>query len=156
MPLYEHVFLARQDLATAQVEALTEGFTKIITDGDGRVAKNEYWGLRSLAYRIKKNRKAHYVQLDIDAAAPAVAELERQVALNEDILRYMTVRVDELEAGPSAMMRRSERSDRDGPRGDRDGPRPDRGDRDRPRGGDRGDRGGFGGERSGGFRPRAD
>lgn len=166
MPFYEHVFLARQDLATAQVEALTEGLSKIIIDGNGRVAKNEYWGLRSIAYRIKKNRKAHYVQLDIDAPAAAIAELERQVGLNEDILRYMTVRVDELEAGPSAMMRRSERSERDSARGgfgDRDGgrggfggDRPERGDRaergDRPRG-DRPERGNDG-ER-GGFRPRA-
>jgi small subunit ribosomal protein S6 len=160
MPFYEHVFLARQDLATAQVEALTEGFSKIITDGNGRVAKNEYWGLRSIAYRIKKNRKAHYVQLDIDAPAAAIAELERQIGLSEDVLRYMTVRVDELEAGPSAMMRRSERSERDGARGERGGfggereggrgfggDRPDRG--DRPERAPRAD-----GER-GGFRPRA-
>lgn len=162
MPSYEHVFLARQDLATAQVETISEALTKIITDGDGRVAKNEYWGLRSLAYRIKKNRKAHYVMFNIDAPAPAVAELERQVGLNEDILRFMTVRVDAFEDGPSAMMRRNEsrereRDSRDGPRGDR--PDRDRGDRgDRPRGGDR-PGGGFGGGdrdgRGGGFRPRA-
>ena len=132
MPLYEHVFLARQDLATAQVDALVEAFSNIITEAKGRVAKTEYWGLRTIAYRIKKNRKAHYVQMDLDAPATAIAELERQVGLSEDILRYMTVRVDELEAGPSAMMRRAERSDRDGDRG---GMRPDRGDR-----GDRGER----------------
>ncbi|MGI4881337.1 MAG: 30S ribosomal protein S6, partial [Janthinobacterium lividum] len=143
MPSYEHVFLARQDLATAQVEALSEAFTQIITDGDGRVAKNEYWGLRSLAYRIKKNRKAHYVMFNIDAPSAAVAELERQAGLNEDILRFMTVRVDTMEEGPSAMMRRNEsrereRDGRDSPRGDRD--RGDRG--DSPRGGDR--PGGFG------------
>lgn len=132
MPLYEHVFLARQDLATAQVDALVETFSNIITEAKGRVAKTEYWGLRTIAYRIKKNRKAHYVQMDLDAPADAIAELERQVGLSEDILRYMTVRVDELEAGPSAMMRRAERSDRDGDRG---GMRPDRGDR-----GDRGER----------------
>ena len=149
MPTYEHVFLARQDLANAQVEAMTEAFTKIITDGQGRVAKNEYWGLRSLAYRIKKNRKAHYVMFNIDAPPAAISELERQVGLNEDILRFMTVRVDTMEEGPSAMMRRNEsrereREGRDGDRG-RDGPRGDRPDRgDRPRGG------GFGGERSGG------
>jgi len=162
MPSYEHVFLARQDLATAQVDALSEAFTKIITDGEGRVAKNEYWGLRSLAYRIKKNRKAHYVMFNIDAPSAAVAELERQAGLNEDILRFMTVRVDTMEEGPSAMMRRNEsrereRDGRDGPRGDRD--RGDRGDRgDRPRGGDRpggfGGAGAGGGDRGGGFRPR--
>lgn len=162
MPTYEHVFLARQDLATAQVDALSESFTKIITDGNGRVAKNEYWGLRSLAYRIKKNRKAHYVMFNIDAPAPAIAELERQVGLNEDILRFMTVRVDTMEEGPSAMMRRNESRERDREGRDGDRPRGDRPDRDR---GDRGDRprsGGFGGDRGaggggdrgGGFRPR--
>jgi small subunit ribosomal protein S6 len=147
MPFYEHVFLARQDLAAAQVEAMTEAFSRIIADGNGAVASNEYWGLRSLAYRIAKNRKAHYVMLNIEAPAPAVAELERQVALNEDIIRYMTVRIEALPVEPSAMMKRGERSERDGPRGDR-GDRPDRGDRgDRPRGGDRGDRGGDRGDR---------
>ena len=141
MPLYEHVFLARQDLAQAQVDALAETATKIIEDNGGKVVKTETWGLRSLAYRIQKNRKAHYVMLEIDAPAPLVAELERQTQINEDVLRYMTTRVDAHEAGPSAMMRRNERSDRDGrgdrgdrgdrgPRGDRDrGDRPDRGDR---------------------------
>jgi small subunit ribosomal protein S6 len=119
MPLYEHVFLARQDLATAQVDALTESLTKIVEDHQGRVEKTEYWGLRSLAYRIKKNRKAHYVMLNITAPAGTVAELERNVRLNEDVLRYMTIRVDALEAEPSAMMRR----DRDGRRGDRRGGR---------------------------------
>ena len=109
MPLYEHVFLARQDLAQAQVDALAETATKIIEEGQGKVVKTETWGLRNLAYRIAKNRKAHYVLLDIDAPAPAIAEMERQVALNEDVIRYMTVRVDEHEAGPSAMMRRSDR-----------------------------------------------
>lgn len=131
MPLYEHVFLARQDLAQAQVDALAENATKIITDNGGTVAKTETWGLRTLAYRIAKNRKAHYVMLDIDAPAAALAELERQTGINEDIIRFMTIRVDELEKGPSAMMRRSER---DRERGSRDrGDRPDRGDRgDRP------------------------
>jgi small subunit ribosomal protein S6 len=141
MPLYEHVFLARQDLAQAQVDALAENATKIITDNGGKVAKTETWGLRSLAYRIAKNRKAHYVALDLDAPAPAIAELERQSNINEDIIRFLTIRVDEHETGPSAMMRRGERGDKDrerGPRGDR-GDRPDfrGGDRDR---GDRGDR----------------
>jgi len=127
MALYEHVFLARQDLAQAQVDALAETATKIIEDNQGKVVKTESWGLRSLAYRIAKNRKAYYVMLQIDAPAGVVAELERQTAINEDVIRYMTVRVDELEQGPSAMMRRSERGDRDGRRGDR----PDRGDRPR-------------------------
>jgi small subunit ribosomal protein S6 len=119
MPFYEHVFLARQDLTAAQVETLTEGFTKVLAEGKGRVANSEYWGLRTLAYRIAKNRKAHYVLLNIDAPAAAVAELERQVGLNEDIIRYMTVRVDALPTEPSAMTRR-DRGDREG-RGDRDG-----------------------------------
>jgi small subunit ribosomal protein S6 len=130
MPLYEHVFLARQDLAQAQVDALAENATKIIEDNGGKIAKTETWGLRSLAYRIQKNRKAHYVMLDIDAPAPAVAELERQTQINEDVIRYMTVRVDGHEQGPSAMMRRNERSDRDrGDRGDRGGRGRDRDDR---------------------------
>jgi small subunit ribosomal protein S6 len=133
MPLYEHVFLARQDLAQAQVDALAENATKIITDNGGKVEKTETWGLRSLAYKIAKNRKAHYVMLDLDAPPAAIAELERQSNINEDVIRFLTLKVDELEKGPSAMMRRNERSER-GDRGDR-GPR---GDRDR---GDRGDRG---------------
>ena len=130
MPLYEHVFLARQDLAQAQVDALAETATNIIESNGGKVVKTETWGLRSLAYRIQKNRKAHYVMLEVDAPAPLVAELERQTQINEDIVRYMTIKVDEHEAGPSAMMRRNERSERGdrGDRGDR-GPRPDRGDR---------------------------
>jgi small subunit ribosomal protein S6 len=121
MPLYEHVFLARQDLAQAQVDALAENATKIIEDNGGKVAKTETWGLRSLAYRIAKNRKAHYVALDLDAPAAAIAELERQSNINEDVIRFLTIRVDELEKGPSAMMRRG---DKDRER------RPDRGDRD--------------------------
>ncbi|HET8613448.1 MAG TPA: 30S ribosomal protein S6 [Sphingomonas sp.] len=129
MALYEHVFLARQDLAQAQVDALAENATQIIEGNGGKVVKTETWGLRSLAYRIAKNRKAHYVMLDIDAPAAAIAELERQIAINEDIIRYMTVRVDAHEQGPSAMMRRNERErgrrrdrdDRDGGREGRDG-----------------------------------
>jgi small subunit ribosomal protein S6 len=121
MPLYEHVFLARQDLAQAQVDTLAETATNIIKDNGGSVLKAETWGLRGLAYRIAKNRKAHYVMLDIDAPAAAVAELERQTSINEDVIRYMTVRVDAHEQGPSAMMRRQER--------DR-GSRPDRGPRE--------------------------
>jgi small subunit ribosomal protein S6 len=135
MPLYEHVFLARQDLAQAQVDALAENATKILTDHGATVAKTETWGLRSLAYRIAKNRKAHYVMLDVDAPPAAIAELERQTNINEDVIRFLTIRVDEHEKGPSAMMRRGDR-DRDGrgDRGGRGGDR-DRGDRDR---GDRG------------------
>src|SRR5215470_12200649 len=119
MPLYEHVFLARQDLAQAQVDALAETATKIIDDNGGKVVKTETWGLRSLAYRIQKNRKAHYVMLEIDAPATLVSELERQTQINEDVIRYMTIRVDAHEQGPSAMMRRSER-ERGRARGDRD------------------------------------
>ena len=122
MPAYEHVFLARQDLAQAQVDALAENATKIIEDNGGKVVKTETWGLRSLAYRIQKNRKAHYVMLDFDAPPGVVAELERQTQINEDVIRYVTIRVDEHETGPSVMMRK--------------------GDRDRERGGDRGERGG--------------
>jgi small subunit ribosomal protein S6 len=141
MPFYEHVFLARQDLATGQVEALTEGFTKVVTDGAGRVVTQEYWGLRSLAYRIAKNRKAHYVMLVIDAPATTIAEMERQVGLNEDVIRHMTVRIDALPTEASAMMRRGERGEREAgiPRGDR----PERGERGEraERGADRGGRG---------------
>jgi small subunit ribosomal protein S6 len=132
MPLYEHVFLARQDLAQAQVDALAENATKIIEDNGGKVVKTETWGLRSLAYRIAKNRKAHYVMLDLDAPAPAIAELERQSNINEDVIRFLTIKVDELEKGPSAMMRRSEKDrERRSERGERSerGDRADRADR---------------------------
>ena len=133
MPLYEHVFLARQDLAQNQVDALAENATRIIEENQGRVVKTESWGLRSLAYRIAKNRKAHYVMLEIDAPGNVIAELERQTQINEDVIRYMTVRVDELELGPTVMMRkgardRERRRDRDdrGDRGERGGDRPRR------------------------------
>jgi small subunit ribosomal protein S6 len=131
MPLYEHVFLARQDLAQGQVDALAENATKIVESQEGKVTKVESWGLRNLAYKIAKNRKAHYVLLNIDAPPGTVAELERQTAINEDIIRYMTVRVDGLEEGPSVIMRKSDRGERGdrGDRGDR-GPRGPRGDRD--------------------------
>ncbi len=130
MPLYEHVFIARQDLAQAQVDALAQTATDIIETNGGRVVRTETWGLRSLAYRIQKNRKAHYVGIDFEAPAPVVAELERQTQINEDVVRYLTIRVDAHEQGPSAMMRKSERSERGdrGDRGDR-GPRRDRDDR---------------------------
>src|SRR3546814_3591563 len=139
MPLYEHVFLARQDLAQTQVDGLAEAATKIIEDNGGKVAKVETWGLRNIAYRIRKNRRAHYVLMDIDAPAPAIAELERQTSINEDVIRYMTLRVDAHEAGPSVMMRKGDRDrERRGERGDR-GAGCDRGDR-----GDSGDRGPIG------------
>lgn len=109
MALYEHVFLARQDLSQAQVDALAATATEIVEAGKGKVVKTETWGLKSLAYKIKRNRKAHFVMLDIDAPAGVVAELERQTAINEDVIRYMTVRVEEHEAGPSVQMRKNER-----------------------------------------------
>lgn len=131
MALYEHVFLARQDLAQAQVDALAENATKIVESMEGKVVKTETWGLRSLAYRIAKNRKAHYVMLEIDAPGEVVAELERQTQINEDVIRYMTVRVDGHEAGPTVMMRKGDRErrrDRDdrGERGGDRGPRRER------------------------------
>ena len=128
MPLYEHVFLARQDVTTQQVESLLESFRSILEERGGSIAKTEYWGLKSLAYRIKKNRKAHYALMDINAPHEAVTELERQMRLSTDIIRFLTVRVDEHDPGPSTMMRRSDRDERDG-RGDRRGGRRDR-DRD--------------------------
>ena len=141
MALYEHVFLARQDLAQAQVDALAEAATKIVEDKGGKVVKTETWGLRSLAYRIAKNRKAHYVMIEIDGPGTVIAELERQTQINEDVIRYMTVKVDALEDGPTVMMRKQERDrERRSERGERGGDRPDRGDRG-DRGGDRGDRG---------------
>ncbi len=140
MPYYEHVFLARQDLAQAQVDALAENATKIIEAQEGKVTKTENWGLRNLAYKIAKNRKAHYVMLNIDAPAGVVAELERQTQINEDVIRFMTVRVEGLEEGPSVMMRKSDRDrerrggegGRGEGRGDREGrgPRRDRDDAD--------------------------
>ena len=136
MALYEHIYLARQDVTPQQVETLTEQFKTVIEANGGSIAKLEYWGVKTLAYRIKKNRKAHFTLMNINASAAAVAEMERQVGINEDILRFMTIRMEEHEEGPSAMMRKREESDRDD-RGERRGPRSDRGDRgdrpDRPR-----------------------
>jgi small subunit ribosomal protein S6 len=133
MPLYEHVFLARQDASAQQVEELTTQLTGVIEGLGGKVTKTENWGVRSLTYRMNKNRKAHFMMLNIDGPAAVVTEIERQERINEDVIRYLTVRVEELEEGPSAMMRKAER-DRDergggGFRGDREG------------GGFRGDRG---------------
>jgi small subunit ribosomal protein S6 len=138
MALYENVFIARQDVPATQVETLTNQFSELVTAQGGTVSKKEYWGLRSLAFRIKKNRKGHYTLLNIDAPSAAVKELERTMSINEDIIRFLTVRVDALEEGPSAVMQRSsEKSDRPG------GDRPDRGGwsdrpprRERPRFGD--------------------
>ncbi len=130
MALYEHLFIARPDLTSQQVEALNEQFKTTIANLGGSVGKVEYWGVKSLAYRIKKNRKAHFTLINVDAPPAALAEAERQWSINEDILRFMTIRVEAHEDGPSAMLRKRDDDDR-GDRGDR----PDRGDR-----GDRGDR----------------
>jgi small subunit ribosomal protein S6 len=133
MPLYEHVYLARQDASTQQVEELNAQFKALVEQMGGNIAKTEYWGVKSLSYRMRKNRKAHFTLMNIDAPPAAIAEIERQERLNEDVVRYLTVRVNEHEAGPSAMMRKAERDrDRDERRGDRrrdrDGPRRDEGD----------------------------
>ena len=137
MPLYEHVFLARQDVSNAQVEALTKEYTALIEEGGGKVTKSEYWGLKSLAYKIKKSRKAHFSLLNIDAPHDAVAEMERRMGLSTEVLRFLTLKVDEHETEPSVMMRKGDRDDR------RDG--------DRGFGGRGGFRGG-GGRGGGGFR----
>ena len=137
MPLYEHVFLARQDASTQQVEELTTQMTGIVEGLGGKVVKMENWGVRSLTYRMNKNRKAHFVLMNIDGPSAAIAEIERQERISEDVIRYLSVRVEEHEEGPSAMMRKA---DRDRDRDDRGG------------GGFRGDRegGGFRGDREGG------
>lgn len=133
MPLYEHVFIVRQDVSGAQVEALSNELKGVVEAQGGSVPKVESWGLRSLAYRIRKNRKGHYVLMNIDAPPAAIAELERMERINEDILRQLTVRVEKLQEGPAAILTNKGREDRD--RGGRGGGR------DRDRGGDRGDRG---------------
>ena len=146
MPFYENVFIARQDISSTQAEALTEQFANLIAEQGGKVTKKEQWGLRNIAYRIKKNRKGHYVLMNIEAPAAAITEMERQMRINEDVLRYLTVRVEALEEGPSAMLVSRSRDDRDdrGPRrGFGGGGGGFRGDRDRDReggGGYRGDR----------------
>ena len=141
MPLYEHVFLARQDVSAQQVEELSKQFTGVIEQMGGKVTKNEYWGVKSLQFRIKKNRKAHFTLLNVDAPPAALTEVERQQRINEDVLRYLTVRVDELEEGPSAMMRKVERDrERDERGGGRFGDRGDRFGGGGGFGGDRGDR----------------
>ena len=112
MSLYEHVFLARQDVSGQRVDELVEQYKGVIEAGGGSVGKTEYWGLKSLAFRIKKNRKAHYTLMNIDAPHTAVAEMERQMGINEDILRFLTVRVEELEEEPSVQMQKKERDER--------------------------------------------
>jgi small subunit ribosomal protein S6 len=138
MPFYENVFVARQDLSSQQVEAMGDTLTQVIETAGGKVTKKEYWGLRTLAYRIKKSRKGHYMLLNVDAPAPAMAEAERTLRINEDVLRFLTVKVEALEEGQSAMLRSRGRDDEGGPGG-----------RDGRRGGFGGGRGGFGGGRGG-------
>lgn len=130
MPLYEHVFLSRQDVSAQQVETLTTTFKNIIEEGGGKVSKNEYWGLKTLTYRIKKNRKAHFSLFNIDAPHSAVAEMERQMSLSDDVLRFITLKMDELEDGPSVMMQT--RSNRDDDRRSRPHSRPPHSDRPAP------------------------
>ena len=108
MPLYEHVFLARQEVSPQQVEAMIKEFGQVITDGGGTVGKTEYWGLKTLAYKIKKNRKAHYMLLGISTPAAALQEAERQLGLHEDVLRTLTIKVEALEEGPSAILARQD------------------------------------------------
>ena len=144
MPLYEHVYLARQDLSAQQVEEMTGTFKGVIEGLGGKLVSDpEYWGVKTLSFRIRKNRKAHFTLLKLDAPPAALTEVERQERLNEDVLRYLTVRVDAHEEGPSAMMRKADRDrDRDERRGDRfdRGDRFERGDRDRGPRRDRDDR----------------
>ena len=137
MPLYEHVFLARQDISQSQVEALTKEYSQVIEEGGGKVGKTEYWGLKPVAFKIKKNRKAHYSLMNLDAPPAAITEMERRMGLSPDVIRFITVRVEAHETEPSIQMRKSDRDDR----------------RDGDRGGFRGDRGGgFRGGGGGGFR----
>ena len=112
MPLYEHVFLARQDLSQAQVDSLAAAATEIVENNQGKVTKTETWGLKNLAYKIDRNRKAHFVMLNIEGPGTLVEELERQNRINEDIIRWLTIAVDEHETGPSVMMRKNERDKR--------------------------------------------
>ena len=142
MALYEHIFMARQDVSSQQVDALVDHFKGVLEENGGSVGKIENWGLKTLPYRVNKNRKAHYALMNIDAGSAAVAEMERQMRLHEDVMRYMTIRVEELEESPSAMLRKSDRDDRRPPRGgsggDRGGNRDERPSRPRENAGDRG------------------
>ena len=138
MPLYEHVLIARQDLSNAQAEGLIEHFGTVLSDNGGKVVGSEYWGVKTMAYKINKNRKGHYAYLRSDAPSAAVQEMERLARLHDDVMRVMSIKVDAHDEGPSIQMqKRDERDDR----GDRGGFRGDRGDRpsrDGDRGGDRG------------------
>ena len=129
MPLYEHVLLGRQDISPQQFEGLVESYQAIIKENGGSVEKTELWGLKNLAYKIKKNRKAHFALMNFDSPHEAVAEMERQMGLSTDVIRFLTLRVDELDEGPSAMMKRGDRDDRRGGRRDRDRDREPRGER---------------------------
>jgi small subunit ribosomal protein S6 len=113
MGLYEHIFMVRQDATQAQVDALVEQFKTVVTAGGGKVEKVENWGIKSLTYRIRKNRKAHMTLLNISGPHAPIAEMERQMSISEDVIRFMTISVEELEAGPSAMMRRRDDRRRD-------------------------------------------
>jgi small subunit ribosomal protein S6 len=121
MALYESVFIARQDVSSSQVDGIADTLQKVIEDNGGQVAKREYWGLRNLAYKIKKNRKGHYAMFNIDAPAAALHEFERSMRFNEDILRYMTIKVDELDPEPSVVMQNKGRDRERGERGERGG-----------------------------------
>jgi small subunit ribosomal protein S6 len=123
MALYEHTVIARPDLSSQQAQALAETFGQVIAEQGGSVGKVEYWGLRNLAYRIKKNRKGHYLHMNIDAPPAAIAELERTQRIHEDVLRYLTVKVDKHDAGPSAVMQAKASRDERGPRRERFDPR---------------------------------
>ena len=133
MPLYEHVLIARQDLSNTQAEGLIEHFSTVLADNGGKVVENEYWGVRTLAYKINKNRKGHYAFLRTDAPSAAVQEMERLARLHDDVMRVLTIRVDEHKEGPSIQMQKRDERER--------GDRGDRGDRGERRDGDRGDRG---------------
>jgi ribosomal protein S6 len=134
MPLYEHVFISRQDLSNAQAEGLVEHFSTVLADNGGKVHTSEYWGVKTMAYKINKNRKGHYALLRTDAPAAAVQEMERLMRLHDDVMRVLTIKVDAHEDGPSVQMQKRDERDR-GERGDR----PERGDRG-DRGFDRGER----------------
>jgi small subunit ribosomal protein S6 len=131
MPHYEHIFMVRQDASNATVEELTEHYKSVIADNGGSIGKVEYWGVKSLAYRIRKNRKAHYTLMNITAPPAALAEMERQMSLNEEVVRFLTLRMDELDEEPSVMVRPARRDDRPERRGDRDDRPRDRDDRPR-------------------------
>lgn len=144
MPLYEHVFIARQDLSNTQAEGLIEHFGTVLSDNGGKVVDSEYWGVKTMAFKINKNRKGHYALMRSDAPAAAVLEMERLMRLHDDVMRVLTIKVDKHEDGPSVQMQKRDERDRGErfDRGDRDrgGDRGDRGDRDRGERSDRGDR----------------